>query len=240
MNYLNSLEMKDENKLTLFKKSDIVWGKFITDDTHDRVYHTINSNFKYMTEFLYSKWDRYDIIHPIEDVHDGGYSRIYFLLSYSFGITEDIIKYYLIPTILTSTIVLFYTIDISSFAGLFPTIMLGDIALLFIQPETGKFTFNEKSIHMNILMTIILCVIKLLEVPLYLGQLVWIFGVILINIINLIHNIYVSGTSINKINEIIKTKNIFKIEMLFNSDYSEISTNSGCCFSKEDVDHETR
>ena len=61
-----------------------------------------------------------------------------FFLSHSFNITEDIIKYYMIPMILTITVMLFYSsIDSSSFSGLFPTIMLGNIALLFIQPETG-------------------------------------------------------------------------------------------------------
>ena len=142
---------------------------------------------------------------------------------HSFGITEDIIKYYLIPTILTVTMILFYSIDVSSFAGLFPTILLGDIALLFIQPETGNFTFNEKSIHLNIIMTITLCILKLLKIPLYFGQLYWIIGIFLINFINLIYNIIVSIRSIKHINSIIKNKNISNIEMLFNSDYSGIN-----------------
>ena len=42
-------------------------------------------------------------------------------------------------------------------------------------------------------------------------------------------NIYVSGNSIDKINKIIKSKDIFKIERLFNSDYTELDDFNSCC-----------
>lgn len=229
-NLLNSVKKYYKNnnqELNDFKKTDIVWGKFITDSTHNRVYNGREKqeccSCKCFNDIFFNKWDWYDIVNPTEYVHSGDYSRLYFLLMHSFGITEDIIKYYLIPTILTVTMILFYSIDVSSFAGLFPTILLGDIALLFIQPDTGNFTFNEKSIHLNIIMTIALCILKILKVPLYFGQLYWIIGIFLINFINLIYNIIVSIRSIRHINSIIKNKNITNIEMLFNHDYSGIN-----------------
>ena len=45
-----------------------------------------------------------------------------------------------------------YEMEKSDFSGLFSTLVLGDIALLFILPTTGEFTRNEKSVCLNILM----------------------------------------------------------------------------------------
>ena len=100
--------------------------------------------------------------------------------------------------------------------------MLGNIALLFIQPETGRFTFNERSVHLNIVLTIIICALKLAAIELFYGQLYWILGVLIINLINLIHNVSVSYQNINKINRIIENRNIDGIELLFNCQNPEL------------------
>ena len=73
----------------------------------------------------------------------------------------DLIKYYFIPTILTIILILFYEMDKSDFAGLFSTLVLGDIALLFILPSTGEFTRNEKSVCFNILLIIAITILKI-------------------------------------------------------------------------------
>ena len=227
----------------IFKKSDIVWGKFIGSETEERVYQRINNNnnngcYNICNKF-YDKWDWYDIVHAIEKKHNvnsnnqGGYSRIYFLLSHSFSIIEDIIKYYVIPMILTITIMLFYNVDNSSFSGLFPTIMLGNIALLFIQPETGKFTYNERSVHLNIAITIIFSLLKIAEVNIYLNQFWWIIIIIFINLINLFQNMLVSNYKMNKIDNIFRNENIITIEELFNGDDSKINFNLDSCCSKD-------
>ena len=88
--------------------------------------------------------------------YDEKYDRVYFLRIFRFNFWEDIVKYYLIPSLLTVTIILFYDIDKSDFSGLFSTIILGDIALLFIQPETNNLTYNEHSVHLNIGLVLIL------------------------------------------------------------------------------------
>ena len=227
----------------LFKKSDIVWGKFIGKETENRVYQRISNNFSgsnNISNKFYNKWDWYDIVHAIEKKHNvnsdnqGGYSRIYFLLSHSFSITEDIIKYYVIPMILTITIMLFYNVDASSFSGLFPTIMLGNIALLFIQPETGKFTYNERSVHLNIAITIILSLLKISKVTIFFNQFWWVIIIILINLFNLIHNMIVSNHKMNQIDDVFKKENIITIEELFNGDDSKITCNFNncCCHTK--------
>ena len=227
----------------LFQKSDIVWGKFIGQDTEDRVYQRIDTNFNGCNNLFnqfYNKWDWYDIVHAVEKKHNvkknnaqDGYSRIYFLLSHSFSITEDIIKYYVIPMILTITIMLFYSVDSSSFSGLFPTIMLGNIALLFIQPETGKFTYNERSVHLNIAITIILSLLKISEVTIFLNQFWWIVIILIINVINLIHNMIVSNYKMNQIDDVFKNEMSNEIEELFNGNDSKLTCNiinRSCCF----------
>ena len=209
-------------KLDLFNKDDIVWGKFIDDKELN--YNSKNiSIFTKIKQYFYNSWDWHNIVHPYECVHNDAYSRIYFVLSYSFGIKEDIVKYYFIPIILTINIIVFNSIDLSTFAGLFPTIMLGNIALLFIQPETGKFTFNEKSVHLNIILTILLSCMKVLEIPLYFGTIFWIFVVLFLNLINIIYNMYTSINTINSIDNIIfNNSKINYLEKLFNSEYTEI------------------
>lgn len=210
------------NNFNLVKKDDIVWGKFIDNNK-------INFNSKNISictkinQYFFNKWDWYQIVHPKQEVHESNYDRIYFVLSYSFGINEDIIKYYFIPIILTLNIVIFNSVDLSTFAGLFPTIMLGNIALLFIQPETGKFTFNEKSVHLNVILTIILSCMKVLEIPFYFGNFFWILIILLLNLINIIYNIYISINTINSVDNIIFNNSKIKyLEKLFNSEYTEI------------------
>lgn len=230
---ISTYQKQELSNYKFFKKSDIVWGKFISQDTEDRVFQDYNK----MSNLFYNKWNWYDIVHAIEkkhnviEDHQGGYSRIYFTLSHSFSITEDIIKYYLIPTILTITLMLFYTIDTSSFSGLFPTIMLGNIALLFIQPETGKFTYNERSVHLNIALTIILSIFKVIGVSIYFSQLWWVIIILFINLINLINNIIVSNHTMNKIDNVFKEADISTIEELFNGNDSKLNCNCFCCFS---------
>jgi hypothetical protein len=190
---------------------------------------------------FYNKWDWYDIVHAVEKKHNvkenntqDGYSRLYFLLSHSFSITEDIIKYYMIPMILTITVMLFYSVDSSSFSGLFPTIMLGNIALLFIQPETGKFTYNERSVHLNIALTIILSLLKISEVTIFLNKFWWIVIIFIINVINLLHNMFVSNYKMNQIDDVFKNEMSNEIEELFNGNESKLTCNitngSYCCF----------
>lgn len=227
-----------------FQKSDIVWGKFIDQETEDRVYQRIETNFNGCNNLFnqfYNKWDWYDIVHAVEKKHNvkenntqDGYSRLYFLLSHSFSITEDIIKYYMIPMILTITVMLFYSVDSSSFSGLFPTIMLGNIALLFIQPETGKFTYNERSVHLNIALTIILSLLKISEVTIFLNKFWWIVIIFIINVINLLHNMFVSNYKMNQIDDVFKNEMSNEIEELFNGNESKLTCNitngSYCCF----------
>lgn len=216
------------NNFNLVKKDDIVWGKFI--DRKQINYNPKKAGFcAKLNQYFYNSWDWYHIVHPKEAVHKTKYDRIYFVLSYSFGIKEDIVKYYFIPIILTLNIVIFNSVDLSTFAGLFPTIMLGNIALLFIQPETGKFTFNEKSVHLNVILTIILSCLKVLGIPFYFGNLFWILIILLLNFINLIYNVYVSIRTINSIDNIIFNNSKIKyLEKLFNSEYTELLlTNSG-------------
>lgn len=210
------------DKLNLFKKDDIVWGKFIDDKEIN--YNSKNvSIFTKIYKYFFNSWDWHNIVHPYECVHNSAYSRVYFVLSYSFGIKEDIVKYYFIPIILTINIIVFNSIDLSTFAGLFPTIMLGNIALLFIQPETGKFTFNEKSVHLNIILTILLSCMKVLEIPLYFGTIFWIFVVLFLNLINIVYNMSTSINTINSIDNIIfNNSKIDYLEKLFNSEYTEI------------------
>ena len=131
--------------------------------------------------------------------------------------------YYFIPIILTLNIIIFSSVDLSTFAGLFPTIMLGNIALLFIQPETGKFTFNEKSVHLNVILTILLSCMKILEVPFYFGMGFWIFIVLFLNLINIIINMVISFNTVKSIDNIIfNNTKLNLLEKLFNSEYTGI------------------
>ena len=118
--------------------------------------------------------------------YDEEYDRVYFLRIFRFNFWEDIVKYYLIPSLLTVTIILFYDIDKSDFSGLFSTIILGDIALLFIQPETNNLTYNEHSVHLNIGLVLILTLLRITNVNIH--TLWYSFGVILVSVANFIHN----------------------------------------------------
>lgn len=140
------------------------------------------------------------------------YSRIYFILSYQFSPLIDIIKYYFIPCILTIILTLFYNLEESDFAGLFSTIVLGDIALLFILPATGEITRSEKSVCLNILLVIIITILKLYEINMtrMLGTLIFLS----INFLNLTYDIidaYLKNTKIN--NLIINNKDLDYQEM---------------------------
>ena len=240
--YKKPLTFNDNSKF--FKQTSIVWGKFITSKTVDRVYQRItNRNYECcsLNNMFDNKWDWYNIIHPVESKHNKDYSRIYFLLSHSFSIMEDIIKYYFIPTILSITILLFYDCDLSSLSGLFPTIMLGNIALLFIQPETGKFTFNERSVHLNIAITIIFSILKIASVSVYFSNIIWILIVVIINLINLIHNIIVSNNKMNQIDKVFNLEEMSTIEELFNGDDSKLScgiiNNKNSCISNTNANN---
>jgi len=130
------------------------------------------------------------------------YSRIYFILSYKFSIFMDLIKYYFIPTILTIILILFYEMDKSDFAGLFSTLVLGDIALLFILPSTGEFTRNEKSVCFNILLIIAITILKInnLNMDILVGLIIF----LLLNAINLLYDLIstykISNSIINILN----------------------------------------
>ena len=123
------------------------------------------------------------------------YNRIYFILSYKFGIIVDIIKYYFIPTLLTIILILFYDMDEPDFAGLFSTLILGDIALLFILPSGGEFSKNEKSVCLNMLLILIITIVKISEINISL--LVGVLTFSLINIFNLSYDI-ISTNNIKK------------------------------------------
>ena len=153
------------------------------------------------------------------------YSRIYFILSYKFGVFMDIIKYYFIPTVMTIILVLFYDMDESDFAGLFSTIILGDIALLFILPATGEFTRNEKSVCFNIVLVIILTIMKINE--LNLGTLLGTFIFFILNAINLGYDLIKTQKISNKLFSLLESKH--PIEVIFDKfdslDY--VSSGSG-------------
>ena len=123
-------------------------------------------------------------------VYEKEYDRVYFLRIYRFNFWEDIVKYYLIPSLLTITIILFYDIDKSDFSGLFSTIILGDIALLFIQPETNNLTYNEHSVHLNIGLVLILTLLKITKTHIH--TLIYSLGGLLISVGNFSHN-YISS-----------------------------------------------
>lgn len=132
------------------------------------------------------------------------YSRIYFILVYNFSSFIDIVKYYFIPTILTIILTIFYNIDESSFAGLFSTLVLGDIALLFILPTKNQFSRSEKSICINILLILIVTIIKLAKLNISILALSIIMGSI--NLINLIYDIFSTYKIKNMYFKILNTK----------------------------------
>ena len=181
------------------KKSEIMWG----------VRNTKNYMSNYWMKNGY-------ILNPY--IITGGndkttkYSRIYFILSYKFSIYTDLIKYYFIPSILTIILILFYNMDESNFSGLFSTIVLGDIALLFILPTNGVFTKNEKSICLNILMILIITVMKINFVSLsrLYGSLVFTS----INIINLLYDYFITRKISISMNNTFKNKE--SLDILFN------------------------
>jgi hypothetical protein len=133
---------------------------------------------------------------------DTSYSRIYFILGYKFGVLMDIIKYYYIPTVLTIILSVFYHLEENDFVGLFSTIILGDIALLFILPTTGTITRSEKSVCLNILLVFILIIFKINEIELTRLTGILIFS--LINLCNLIYDIIDAKKIHQKINKLIK------------------------------------
>jgi hypothetical protein len=153
-------------------------------------------------------------------ITDSAYSRIYFILCYKFSVFMDIIKYYFIPTILTIILTLFYNLGESDFAGLFSTIVLGDIALLFILPTTGEITKSEKSVCLNILMVIFITILKLYGVTITRlnGTLIFLF----LNIINLIYDVREAHYKNKKILGIINNNGNLTSEN--NSEYLEFTS----------------
>lgn len=221
----NTLIYNDKKYSKRYLNNEIVWGKFsnnLSKNVFDFIRDRSTTYTKYITELASSNCERYFIIRPKQNVHEGSYSRVYFILAYNFSIMEDIIKYNIIPCILTSTQIAFYSLDNSTFAGLFPTIMLGNIALLFIQPETGKFTFNEKSVHFNIALTILICTFKLCNLSLFFGPLFWILGIVFLNIIVFIIFVIISKNKNDSINNILLSGEDRSIEMLYHGNINEV------------------
>ena len=153
------------------------------------------------------------------DYKKKNYSRIYFILSYQFSPVIDIIKYYFIPCILTIILILFYNLEESDFAGLFSTIVLGDIALLFILPEIGEITRSEKSVCLNILLIIIITILKLYEINMsrLLGSLIF----LLINFLNLTYDIIDAYLKNKKINKLLINNKKLKIKERTHSEVEE-------------------
>ena len=221
----NTLIYKDKEYSKRYLNNEIVWGKFSNDlskNVFDFIRDRSTTYSKYITELASSNCERYFIIRPKQNVHKGSYSRVYFILAYNFSIMEDVIKYNIIPCILTSTQIAFYSLDNSTLAGLFPTIMLGNIALLFIQPETGKFTFNEKSVHFNIALTILICTLKLCNISLFFEPLFWILGIIFLNIILFVIFVIISKNKNDTINNILLSGDDRNIEMLYHGNINEV------------------
>ena len=170
------------------RQSNINWGWSI--DTLDKdlwsnFLYSCNSKCKNQFDCIATKIVKLKEGNP---VYKEKYDRVYFLLIYRFDFWEDIVKYYLIPSMLTVTIILFYDIDKSDFSGLFSTIILGDIALLFIQPETNNLTYNEHSVHLNIGLVLILTLLKITNVSIQ--TILYSFGVILVSVANFFHNYF--------------------------------------------------
>jgi len=154
---------------------DIVWG--------------VKKNINFLTCNTWGK-NGYVIpsyINPNYDNKQKIYSRIYFVLIYNFSALIDVVKYYFIPTILTIILTIFYDIDQSSFASLFSTLVLGDIALLFILPTKNQFSRSEKSICINILLILIVTIIKLTKLNISILILSTIMGAI--NLLNIIYDV---------------------------------------------------
>lgn len=160
------------------------WSKKILNQGHW-------SNFLYSCNYKCIK--KFDCIATrIIKLKDGNktlnkkYDRIYFLRIYRFNFWEDVVKYYLIPCLLTITVILFYEININEFSGFISTIILGDIALLFIEPETNTFTYNERSIQVNIGFVFLLTLLKFINVNIHIP--LFSAGVIILLLANFIHN----------------------------------------------------
>ena len=82
--------------------------------------------------------------------------RAYFLIKYNFNPTEELIKYFIIPTMFNNMLIMFSSLDKSDYLALFTTLCLTDIALLFTMPETKCVTLSEASIISDVLISILL------------------------------------------------------------------------------------
>ena len=82
--------------------------------------------------------------------------RAYYVVKFTFSATEDIIKYFIIPTMFNNMLILFSTLEKNDFLSLFTTFCLTDIALLFTMPETKCLTISETSIISDVLISIFL------------------------------------------------------------------------------------
>lgn len=79
------------------------------------------------------------------------YSRLYFILSYQHNWIADVVKYYIIPTILMLLLVIVEIKDKQQQISIASTLVLADIALLFTIPTRSYISFMEYSIIINIL-----------------------------------------------------------------------------------------
>ena len=82
--------------------------------------------------------------------------RAYFLVKYVFNPTEELIKYFIIPSMFNNMLIMFSSLDKSDFLSLFTTLCLTDIALLFTMPETKCVTLSEASLISDVLISILL------------------------------------------------------------------------------------
>lgn len=82
------------------------------------------------------------------------WSRLYYLMKYDFSPYEDIVKFFLIPTLFNNMLVLYSSMDRADFNGLFTTFCLTDIALLFTMPETKCLTISEASVMSDVIVSI--------------------------------------------------------------------------------------
>jgi len=106
-------------------------------------------NYNYTSKLLKKTY----IITPTE------VCSVAYIWIYNLSNVEHMIKYMLIPTLLTLLLQLTHRIKEASygdFVGVAATLLLGDIALLFTIPETNTLIISEKLIYLNFMIKIAL------------------------------------------------------------------------------------
>ena len=92
---------------------------------------------------------------------------------YNLSNVEHMIKYMLIPTLLTLLLQLTHRIKEESygdFVGVAATLLLGDIALLFTIPETNTLIISEKIIYLNFMLKMALGTFAFYDWDVYFGE----------------------------------------------------------------------